>query len=231
MPPLPEPGGGTGHFSRGGGSFWFSTDPELEAKVVDVVGCIWTRPRVRRCCAATRNPRSRPCNGPRRSCRCTRIYRATDTRLPAARHPGSVRRPEDRDGQGPCSVSSRHRAQDFLVFLRQIACVDPAAEPPGARQLRRAQAPRGHRVAGGQPARPPPLHPDPCVLDEHGRDLVLHGRRQASTAAPTAPPATSPSDPRLHRRLERPRPPLHLDQDRRTDPRQGQRPESSNTGH
>jgi transposase len=54
------------------GSFRFSTDPMLEAKVVDVVGLYLTRPRTRSYSAWTRNPRSRPWSGPRRSCRCSR---------------------------------------------------------------------------------------------------------------------------------------------------------------
>ncbi len=44
-------------------TFKFSTDPELEAKVIDVVGLYLTPPRRRRtrsCCAWTRSPRSRP---------------------------------------------------------------------------------------------------------------------------------------------------------------------------
>jgi hypothetical protein len=59
------------------------------------------------------------------------------------------------------------------------------------------------------------LHPDLRVLAEHGRDLVRHHR------TPSYPPrhlpvgeGTQRQDPRLHRRLERPRPSLHLDQNR-----------------
>ena len=65
-----------------------------------------------------------------------------------------------------------------------------------------------------------PLHPDPRLLDEPGRGLVLHHR------TPSHPPRhlrlrprPQRQDPRLHRRLERPLPPLRLDQDRRPDPR------------
>ena len=38
----------------------FSTDPELVAKVTDVVGCILTRSRMRLCCASTKISRSKP---------------------------------------------------------------------------------------------------------------------------------------------------------------------------
>jgi hypothetical protein len=39
------------------------------------------------------------------------------------------------------------------------------------------------------------------------------------------------SDPRLHQRLEQPRPPLRLDQDRRRNPQESQPPNPSNAGH
>jgi transposase len=54
------------------GSFRFSTDPELEAKVVDVVGLYLDPPETPWCCAWTRSPRSRHWNAPHRSCRCSR---------------------------------------------------------------------------------------------------------------------------------------------------------------
>src|SRR3954451_8644784 len=77
-------------------------------------------------------------------------------------------------------------------------------------------------------ARPAPavrraLHSDPRVLDEPGRGLVRNRR------APSHPPRRvhlsqrpQHQDPRLHRRLERPLPPLRLDQDRRPNPQERQ---------
>ena len=52
-------------------TFKFSTDPELEAKVRDVVGPL-SEPagRTRSCSASTRSPRSRRSTAPSRSCRC-----------------------------------------------------------------------------------------------------------------------------------------------------------------
>ena len=40
-------------------TFKFSTDPELEAKVTDVIGLYLRRRRTRSCCVWTRSPRSR----------------------------------------------------------------------------------------------------------------------------------------------------------------------------
>src|SRR3990172_2305400 len=66
-----------------------------------------------------------------------------------------------------------------------------------------------------------PLHPDKRLLDEHGRDLVLDPDQ------PAGPPRRLPGHPRtdrrdrtLHRRLQRARSTIRLDQDPRTDPRQ-----------
>ena len=40
-------------------TFKFSTDPELVAKVTDVIGLYLPRRRTRSCCVSTRSPRSR----------------------------------------------------------------------------------------------------------------------------------------------------------------------------
>jgi hypothetical protein len=67
------------------------------------------------------------------------------------------------------------------------------------------------------------LHPDLGVLDEPGRGVVRDHR------TPGHPPRQLPQrprphyqDPGIHRRLERPPPPVHLDQDRRPGPHQSQ---------
>src|SRR5215213_11654717 len=45
-------------------TFKFSTDPQLAAKVHDVVGLYCTHPSGRSCCVWTRSPRSKPWNAP-----------------------------------------------------------------------------------------------------------------------------------------------------------------------
>lgn len=52
-------------------TFRFSTDPELEAKVVDVVVLYVARLRTRSCCVWTRSARSRRWTGLRRPSRCS----------------------------------------------------------------------------------------------------------------------------------------------------------------
>jgi transposase len=51
-------------------TFKFSTDPQLESKIRDVVGLTSTRPRARWWPASMRSPRSRPSTGLSRCCRC-----------------------------------------------------------------------------------------------------------------------------------------------------------------
>lgn len=50
-------------------TFKFSTDPELEAKIRDVVGLYLDPPRRLRCCPSTKKARYKRWTGPRRSCR------------------------------------------------------------------------------------------------------------------------------------------------------------------
>ena len=99
----------------------------------------------------------------------------------------------------------------------------PGRAAPGDGQLRRPQARQRQGVAHTEPAVRHPLHPDPRVLDEPGRGLVLPDR------TPSHPPwrvhlgqGPQHQDPHLHRRLERPLPPVRLDQNRRRHPHQGQ---------
>src|SRR5262249_51194712 len=86
-------------------------------------------------------------------------------------------------------------------------------------------------LAGRAPPHPRPLHPDPRLLDEPRRGMVLPRR------TPSDPPRhlhlsqrPQRQNPRLHRRLEQPRPPVQLDQDRRPDPHQGQPSEDLKRG-
>ncbi len=54
-------------------TFKFSTDPELEAKVRDLVGLYLNPPEKALVCAWTRSPRSRRSTAPRRCCHCVTI--------------------------------------------------------------------------------------------------------------------------------------------------------------
>ena len=124
-----------------------------------------------------------------------RAGRAPLPRLRPARHHDPVRRAGDRHRQGHrARCKPRHRHQEFLAFLKQVARAypDTTRAAPGDGQLRRPQAPRGPRLAGREPADPRALHPDPRLLDEPGRGLVLaSSNAKPSTAAPSAPSTTS----------------------------------------
>jgi hypothetical protein len=149
-------------------------------------------------------------------------------RLHPAPHHDPVRGAGDRDRHD-------HRRRQTAAPPPRVPGVPQAGRPrlpqrghrprtaSGAGQLRRAQTPQGPPVARGEPTRDRALHPNPRLLDEPRRGLVLHHR-----AAGHPPrhvrirPRAQCQDPRLHRRLERPRPPLHLDKDRATTPDQSQ---------
>ena len=203
-------------------TFKFSTDPELVAKVTDVVGLYLAPPEnaivlcVDEKCqiqALDRTQKTLPMQPGQAEQRTHDYVRHGTTTLFAAlgdRHRQGHRARANR-GTGTRSSwpSSSHVAR---AYPDQRAA-------PGHGQLRHPQAPEGQGLAGGEPADPRPLHPDLRILAEPGRGLVRHHR------TPSHPPRHLPlrprpddQDPRLHQRLERPLPTLRLDQDRRPDP-------------
>ena len=119
-------------------------------------------------------------------------------------------------------LSAQHRAVDFRDFPDQI---DQQTEPGLAihvicDNLAAHKAPVVHRWLLARPPRPTALHADLLLLDQPGRTVV---RR---TAAPLPGPRRLLLPRRTHHRpgrldqvLERQRPPLHMDQNRRPDHR------------
>ena len=164
-------------------------------------GSIWPRRRTRSCCAWTRSPRSKRWTGPRRCCRMqpglperrTHDYvRHGTTTLFAALNIAT--------GTVTARCQPRHRHQEFLRFLKQVARAYPdqrAASGDG--QLRRPQAGRDPRLAGRQPAGAGALHPDLGVVDEPGRSVVRdhrtpsHPPRQLRQRHRPHPRASAPS--------------------------------------
>ena len=72
-------------------------------------------------------------------------------------------------------------------------------------------------------ARKPRSSPRPMLLDEPRRGLVRHsGTAGYPPRSVQVRQGSQRQDPRVHRRLERPLPPLRVDKDRRTSPREGQ---------
>ena len=115
--------------------------------------------------------------------------------------------------------ASRHRIQEVPDQARQP---DPrrAGRASDLRQLRHPQDTRDRQMAAAPPPLPHALHPDLRLLAQPGRAVVRAADRQE--AAPRRPPVNpGPGErhSRLDRQLERQPETLHLDQDRRRDPR------------
>ena len=180
-------------------TFKFSTDPELEAKVVDVVGLYLAPPENAVVLCVDEKSQIQALN-------------RTQKVLPM--QPGHA---EQRTHD-----YVRHGTTTLFAAL-EIAGLSRGRAASGDGQLRDSQASEGQVLAGGEPADHRALHPDLWVVAEPGRGLVRHHR------TPSHPPRRVPfsprpddQDPGLHRRLEPPQTPLHLDQDTRRDPHQNQ---------
>ena len=147
-----------------------------------------------------------------------RACRAAHPRLRPARHHHLVRRAGDRHRPGHRALQARGTATRSSW---PSSSTSPAPTPTGELHLvmdnyAAHKHPKVQRLAGREPADPRPLHPDLRIVAEPGRGLVRHHR------TPSHPPRhlhlrprPDDQDPDLHRRLERPLPTLHLDQDRR----------------
>ena len=206
-------------------TFKFSTDPELEAKVTDVIGLYLAPPEnaIVLCCdeksqiqALNRTQKTLPMQPGHAEQRTHDYVRHGTTTLFAAL--------EIATGKVTGVCKNRHRHQEFLAFLKHVARAYPDGELHLVMDNYAAHKhPNVKAWLAGEPPDPRPLHPDLRILAEPGRGLVLHHR------TPGHPPRQLPlrprpddQDPRLHQRLERPLPSLHLDQARRPNPRQNQ---------
>ena len=112
----------------------------------------------------------------------------------------------------------RHRHQEFLRFLKQVAKAYPRGKLSTGRQLRHAQAPRRGGMAGADPR-----------ITLHFTPISGSWRTWSSLLRDNHPPGPPSRQLRqrerphrrhrdLHRRLERALPPVRLDQDGRRDP-------------
>ena len=195
-------------------TFKFSTDPELVAKVTDVVGlylappenavvlCVDEKSQIQ---ALDRTAPMLPMQPGLPERRTHDYVRHGTTTLFAALNIAT--------GTVTARCQPRHRHQEFLRFLKQVAPRLPRPRAaPGDGQLRRPQTRGDPRLAHRQPTGAGALHPDLGVVAQPGRGLVRDHR------APGHPPRQlcqrrrpQPPHPHLHRRLERPLPPLRLD--------------------
>src|SRR5690349_3653235 len=199
-------------------TFKFSTDPELDAKIRDVVGlylqppekavvvCIDEKSQIQ---ALDRTAPTLPIRlgVPERQ---THDYvRHGTTTLFAAL--------EVATGRVEQLCQPRHRHQEFLRFLKQVAKAYPRVKlHVVCDNYATHKHPGGEGLARPQPADQLALHPDVRVLVEHGRDLLRDHH------PPSHPPRhlhlgarPDRGHHRIHRGLERTLPTLCLDQRRR----------------
>ena len=201
-------------------SFKFSTDPALEAKVRDVTGLYLNPPDKAVVLCVDEKPQTQ----------------ALERKAPVLPlRPGiPEKRSHDYIRHGTTSAvrraGGRHRQGDRRLLppapARGIPDVPQAGREslpapqaaPGLRQLRHAYPPGRAGLAGQAPPDHAALHADVGVVAEHGGGLLLDHHPAGH------PPRQLHLGPRphrrhrdLHRRVERPLPPLHLDQDRRRD--------------
>ena len=210
------------HRSEG---FKFSTDPQLDAKVRDVVGLYLSPPdnavvvcvdEKSQCQALERTQPILPMRSgiPERQ---THDYaRHGVTCLFAALNAAT--------GQVVDACYPRHRHQEFLKFLKKTAAAYPGQElHVVCRQLRHPQARRGPGLAREEPADHPALHADRMLLAQSRGVLLLdhHPAGHPPRVLHLSTPAHRHNR-HLHRRLEQPSAPVYLDQGRRRDPRQDQ---------
>ena len=180
-----------------------------------------------------RSPRSRPWTGPRRSSRCARACRRSATH-DYVRHGTTTlfAALEIATGKVTDACYRRHRTM-------RVHGVPEAGRhaPTRGRQLHLVCDNYGtHKhpnqgLASQEPA--DHLHFTPTSGSWLNLVEIFFGiitrqaiRRGTSPASRTSSPRSS-----IHRRLERPLPPLRLDQDRRRNPAQTRRKQTSNTRH
>ena len=199
-------------------TFKFSTDPELEAKLRDVVGlylnppdkavvlCVDEKSQVQ---ALERTAPVLPVRPGIPEKQTHDYVRHGTTTLFAAL--------EVATGKVTDACYPRHRHEEFLRFLRQVAKAYPRTRLHiVADNYATHKHPDVTGLAGQEPEDHAALHADIGVVAEHGGDLLRHHHPAGD------PPRQLHLGQRphhrhrgLHRRVERPLPALHLDQDPR----------------
>src|SRR3954447_13155468 len=207
-------------------TFKFSTDPALEGKIRDVVGlylhppeqavvlCVDEKPQIQ---ALERTARTLPVRpGHPAAASFDYVRHGTTTLFTAL---------EVATGKVTDACTERHRHQEFLAFLRQVAAAYPRRE---LHVVVDNLSTHKHPAVRAWLERHPgaaALHADLGFLAEPGGGVLLD--HHPAGAAPRQLPRRRRADRRhraLHRRLERPLPTLHLDQGPRHRHRQGHPP-------
>ncbi len=204
-------------------TFKFSADPQLEAKVRDIVGlylnppenavvvCIDEKTQIQ---ALNRTAPILPIRpGLPEKATCDYVRNGTTTLFAAL---------EVATGKVTDTCYPRHRNTEFLKIPQAGREAIPPPRPARhLRQLRHPQAPQRQGLAGEEPSDHPAFHPDVRVVAEHGGDLLRHHHPAGHPPRLLRlSPRADRRDPPVHRWLERPLRAVHLDQARRRDPRQ-----------
>ena len=203
-------------------TFKFSTDPELDAKIRDVVGlyldppekavvlCVDEKSQVQ---ALDRTAPVLPILPGVPEKQTHDYVRNGTTTLFAAL--------EVATGRVEQVCLPRHRHQEFLRFLKQVAKAYPRRKlHVVCDNYATHKHPVGDRLAGPQPADHPALHPDLGIVAEPGGDLLRNHHPASHPARHVRFRArTDRGHHRVHRWLERTLPTLRLDQRRRHDHR------------
>jgi len=206
-------------------TFKFSTDPELVAKVTDVVGLYLHPPEnaivlsideKSQIQALNRTQKTLPMQPGQAEKRTHDYVRHGTTTLFAAL--------EIATGQvtGLCKKPAPAPRVPDLPAPPGPRLSRPAAAPDHG-QLCRPQTSQRESLARGEPQDPHPLHPTIGIVAEPRRGLVQHHRTPSPPPRRVSlRPRPHDQDPGLHQRLERPLPTLRLDQNSRPDPDESQ---------
>ena len=190
-------------------SFRFSTDPELEAKVRDVVGLYLDPPENASCSRGREVPDPGP--GPHRAGAAAAAASPERRTHDYVRHGTTTLFAALEVATGKVTAAlAPAPPQEFLRFLKQVATAYPRAPAaPGDGQLRRPQAPRVRAWLAEHPrihVHFTPTHASWMNLVEVWFSII---NAKPSTAAPSPRQRPQRQNPRLHRRLERPRHPFN----------------------
>src|SRR5215204_2733414 len=125
-------------------------------------------------------------------------------------------------GEVLARCKSRHRAADFVAFLRdRCKRRAGAGDSRGAGQSLRASRPRGAPLAAASPTLPSAFHADLRLLAQSRRTVLRDAHRESVAAwIPYQRGGIASRDPRVRCRAQREGQAVQVDEDRRRDPRQ-----------
>ena len=207
-------------------TFKFSTDPELVAKVIDVVGLYLAPPEnAIVLCVDEKSPDPSAEPDRRRCCRCSPgMPSSAPTTTSGTAPPRLFAALEIATGKVTGLCKQRHRHQEFLAFLKHVARAYPDVE---LHLVMDNYAAHKRVEVRDWLAANPRIHVHFTPTSGSWLNLVevwfgIIERQAIRRGSFTSVRDLDDQDPRLHHRLEPPQAPVHLDQTRRRDPQKGQ---------